>query len=470
MNKLLVLFILFNFLSAVGGFGNSLSGIKSGIIRHQHRSDSCWQLRGSDSTRETEIPGGIDVTDTRFEKRIPSRFDIKGVTLDDGVSCSIPTREIRTQDNRMAFEGPVSHQVLMQWEEAPRRVLLLVKPDVTILLDVIEAIEYLTDLGLEIVIEDSTWDDINDMREEQIFVPDLNRWVDAMGAQRAVARLTDDLKDGIDLVVAFGGDGLLMHCNTLFPVQSVPPVMCIDFGSLGFLSPFDFEEFKAEIARMVEEQSLQLTMRMRLECTIQRSDGSVVGKFNALNEVLIDRGPSPFLSAVDLFCAQKYITTVQGDGIIIATPTGSTAYSLAAGGSMLHPSIPAILVTPICPHTLSFRPLVLPDSSTLSCVMPTDGRSSGWISFDGKYRQELQRGDMVDVKMCNFPVPTVNKDSFTSDWFDSLSTGFNFNLRVRQKQLESGKGSEETTSDEQWVPTHPRLRERRKEEGTAGDP
>merc|ERR1711871_85750 len=128
-------------------------------------------------------------------------------------------------------------------------------------------------------------------------------------------------------------------------MESVPPVLCVDFGSLGFLSPFDFEEFKDEVERMVAEKTLMLTMRMRLECHIQRSDGSSVGRFNALNEVLIDRGPSPFLSNVDVFCHNQYITTVQGDGIIIATPTGSTAYSLAAGGSMLHPSIPAILLT-----------------------------------------------------------------------------------------------------------------------------
>lgn len=79
-----------------------------------------------------------------------------------------------------------------------------------------------------------------------------------------------------------------------------------------------------------------------------------------LNEVVLDRGLSPFLSNLDLYIEAKYITTVQGDGLIVSTPTGSTAYAVAAGASMVHPSVPAIMVTPICPHSLSFRPIVVP--------------------------------------------------------------------------------------------------------------
>ena len=79
-----------------------------------------------------------------------------------------------------------------------------------------------------------------------------------------------------------------------------------------------------------------------------------------LNEVVIDRGPSPYLSNIDLYLDGKLITSVQGDGLIVSTPTGSTAYAVAAGASMIHPSVPAIMVTPICPHSLSFRPIVVP--------------------------------------------------------------------------------------------------------------
>lgn len=79
-----------------------------------------------------------------------------------------------------------------------------------------------------------------------------------------------------------------------------------------------------------------------------------------LNEVVVDRGPSPYLSNIDLFIDGKHVTSVQGDGLIVSTPTGSTAYAVAAGASMIHPSVPAIMITPICPHSLSFRPIVVP--------------------------------------------------------------------------------------------------------------
>ena len=144
-----------------------------------------------------------------------------------------------------------------------------------------------------------------------------------------------------------------------------------------------------------------------------------------LNEVVIDRGPSPYLSNIDLYLDGKLITSVQGDGLIVSTPTGSTAYAVAAGASMIHPSVPAIMVTPICPHSLSFRPIVVPAGVELKVrtpllflvgdvikefiIPPTvltilklillqisvspDSRNTAWVSFDGRNRQELIHGD-----------------------------------------------------------------------------
>ena len=113
-------------------------------------------------------------------------------------------------------------------------------------------------------------------------------------------------------------------------------------------------------ARMRFGSSNQICMstRMRLECLVINSEGVVRAKFNVLNEVVIDRGSSPYLAALECFCDNVHLTTVQADGIIFSTPTGSTAYSMAAGGSVVHPAVPAICVTPICPHVLSFRSMV----------------------------------------------------------------------------------------------------------------
>lgn len=113
-----------------------------------------------------------------------------------------------------------------------------------------------------------------------------------------------------------------------------------------------------------------LTLRSRLRCIITRKneDPDKATTLLVLNEVVVDRGPSPYLSNIDLFIDGKHVTSVQGDGLIVSTPTGSTAYAVAAGASMIHPSVPAIMITPICPHSLSFRPIVVPAGVELKVV------------------------------------------------------------------------------------------------------
>lgn len=178
-----------------------------------------------------------------------------------------------------------------------------------------------------------------------------------------------------------------------------------------------------------------MTIRMRLDCRIVSPEGVVRSRYNVLNEVVIDRGSSPYLAALECFCDDVHLTTVQADGVIFATPTGSTAYSMAAGGSVVHPAVPCILVTPICPHVLSFRSMVFPDHVVLRCYIPDDARATAAVAFDGKHREELQRGDSVQIQMSNYPVPTINRGDHSSDWLESLKRSFNFNTRPRQRPL-----------------------------------
>lgn len=366
--------------------------------------------------------------------------------------------KLKTTGNEIKFSGPTSHQAVLTWKQPPRRILFLAKPHPEIFDGVEKELPFLVDRGLELFVEESLYHDLvaRDVHEYVLVgdtpvsgppssaAPTADSTSTSTSAsssatapverRQITVRLlnkADPRRDGIDLVVAFGGDGLLMHCNTLFGSGSIPPSMCFNFGSLGFLAPFAAEDFEEEVEQALRGPVL-LTLRMKLECTLWKS-GEFAGTYHVLNEIVIDRGPSPFLSMIDVECDGQYLTTVQGDGIIVATPTGSTAYSLAAGGSMVHPSVPAILVTPICAHTLSFRPLLLPDSSVLMCTIPSDCRSSGWVCFDGKFRQELERGDRIEVKLSPYPMPTVNRQTFTGDWFDALRSGFMFNSRPRQK-------------------------------------
>lgn len=157
--------------------------------------------------------------------------------------------------------------------------------------------------------------------------------------------------------------------------------------------------------------------------------------FLVLNEVVVDRGPSPYLSNVDLFIDGKHVTVVQGDGLIVSTPTGSTAYAVAAGASMIHPSVPAIMITPICPHSLSFRPIVVPAGVELKIKISPDSRNTAWLSFDGRNRQELHHGDALSVTTSVYPVPSICAQDQISDWFDSLADCLQWNVRKRQKNF-----------------------------------
>jgi len=157
--------------------------------------------------------------------------------------------------------------------------------------------------------------------------------------------------------------------------------------------------------------------------------------FEVLNDLVIDRGPSPYVSLLELFGDEHHMTTVQGDGLTISTPTGSTAYSLSAGGSLVHPEIPAILITPICPHTLSFRPMLLPDTMEVRVCVPYNSRSTAWASFDGRGRVELRQGDHVKITASMYPFPTVCADKQSTDWFHAISRTLKWNERERQKSF-----------------------------------
>ncbi|XP_044758239.1 NAD kinase-like isoform X3 [Coccinella septempunctata] len=253
----------------------------------------------------------------------------------------------------------------------------------------------------------------------------------------------DDLTDKIDFIICLGGDGTLLYASHLFQ-ESVPPVMAFHLGSLGFLTPFQFDNFQEQVNNVLEGNAA-LTLRSRLRCIVMKKDLKGKGddalarkptNLLVLNEVVVDRGPSPYLSNIDLFLDGKHITSVQGDGVIVSTPTGSTAYAVAAGASMIHPSVPAIMVTPICPHSLSFRPIVVPAGVELKISVSPDSRNTAWVSFDGRNRQELLHGDSLRVTTSIYPVPSICAQDQISDWFDSLAECLHWNVRKKQKHLD----------------------------------
>ncbi|XP_026413696.1 probable NAD kinase 1 isoform X3 [Papaver somniferum] len=238
----------------------------------------------------------------------------------------------------------------------------------------------------------------------------------------------------IDLVVTLGGDGTVLWAASMFK-GPVPPVVPFSLGSLGFMTPFHSENYR-EYLDAILRGPISITLRHRLQCFVIR-DGAkdeleTEEPILVLNEVTIDRGISSYLTNLECYCDSSFVTCVQGDGLIISTTSGSTAYSLAAGGSMVHPQVPGILFTPICPHSLSFRPLILPEHVTLRVQVPFNSRGHAWASFDGKDRKQLAAGDALVCSMAPWPVPTACQVDSTTDFLRSIHEGLHWNLRKPQ--------------------------------------
>ncbi|EER38813.1 NAD+ kinase [Histoplasma capsulatum H143] len=267
-----------------------------------------------------------------------------------------------------------------------------------------------------------------------------------------------------DFIVTLGGDGTVLYASWLFQ-QVVPPVLSFALGSLGFLTNFDFERYQSTLETAFRD-GVTVSLRLRFECTIMRSRPrpnqvgqrdlveELIGEesdddtthhpdkmFQILNDVVVDRGPNPTMSSIEIFGDDEHFTSVQADGVCVATPTGSTAYNLAAGGSLSHPENPVILLTAICAHTLNFRPIILPDTIVLRVGVPYNARTSSWAGFDGRERMELCPGDYVTISASRYPFACVSPSASRShDWIQSISRTLNWNSRQRQKAFDASKG------------------------------
>ncbi|CAN0928413.1 NAD kinase 2, chloroplastic [Linum grandiflorum] len=340
----------------------------------------------------------------------------------DGFSC---TRE-KVTESSLAFSHPSTQQQMLMWKSPPKTVLLLKKLGQELMEQAKQVASFLYHQEkMNVVVEPD--------------VHDIFARMPGFGfIQTFYSQDTSDLHERIDFVACLGGDGVILHASNLFR-DAVPPVVSFNLGSLGFLTSHSFEDYRKDLKQLIHVNNtvgVYITLRMRLTCEIFRHGQAVPGKvFEVLNEVVVDRGSNPYLSKIECYEHDRLITKVQGDGVIVATPTGSTAYSTSAGGSMVHPNVPCMLFTPICPHSLSFRPVILPDSARLELKIPEDARSNAWVSFDGKRRQQLSRGDSVKISMSQHPLPTVNKYDQTGDWFHSLVRCLNWNERLDQKAL-----------------------------------
>ncbi|MFN0061385.1 MAG: NAD(+)/NADH kinase [Myxococcaceae bacterium] len=198
-----------------------------------------------------------------------------------------------------------------------------------------------------------------------------------------------------DLVVTLGGDGTLIRAARLLQQRTVP-ILAVNLGTLGFLTQVKAEDLFARLDDALAGR-LAIDARMTLSCTLRRKD-KVIAKGGAFNDVVVNRsGALARISDYELWLDGKFVSPYKADGIVIATATGSTAYSLSAGGPILHPSIDAIVVSPICPHSLTQRPLVLPGDRTLEIILLSQNGEVS-LTIDGQDAHALQPGDRIEVR------------------------------------------------------------------------
>jgi NAD+ kinase len=225
-----------------------------------------------------------------------------------------------------------SKQITLHWESPPRSVFILTKPDsapvATLCKDMVR---WLQDVkGMRIYVEAKV--------KKQLL-----EYSSDFSSVLTCAEVST-LHSKVDLVITLGGDGTVLWVTSMFR-GPVPPLVSFSMGSLGFMTPFQSERFKESLESIVKGPVF-LTLRHRLHCRIVRSkdnceDGCAENgeDYLVLNEVSIDRGMSAYLTNLECYCDNLFVTVVQGDGLILSTPSGSTAYSLAAGGSMVHPQV-----------------------------------------------------------------------------------------------------------------------------------
>ncbi|XP_022729891.1 NAD(H) kinase 1-like isoform X2 [Durio zibethinus] len=318
-----------------------------------------------------------------------------------------------------------SKQISLKWESDPQTVLILTKPNsVSVRILCAQMVRWLKEKKkINIYVEPR-------VRVELLTESTNFNYVQTWKDDREILLLHTK----VDLVITLGGDGTVLWAASMFK-GPVPPIVPFSLGSLGFMTPFHSEHFK-ECLDSILRGPISITLRHRLLCRVVRdaakNECETEEPILVLNEVTIDRGISSYLTNLECYCDNSFVTCVQGDGLILSTTSGSTAYSLAAGGSMVHPQVPGILFTPICPHSLSFRPLILPEHVTVRIVVPFNSRSPAWASFDGKDRKQLAAGDALLCSMAPWPVPTACQVDSTNDFLRSIHEGLHWNLRKTQ--------------------------------------
>lgn len=204
-------------------------------------------------------------------------------------------------------------------------------------------------------------------------------------------------------VFVLGGDGTFLSAVRWIGDQHIP-ILGVKFGEVGFLAETVEENLFPAVEAVLNEE-FDTEQRMRLLVTVTLKEKEIVCE-TVLNDIVINKGALARLAHIETYIDNHYLTTYSADGLIVATPTGSTAYSLAAGGPVIHPAVPGILMTPICPFTLTNRPLIVPDSATIQ-IRLGEKSSDIMLTFDGQAGLEINEEHTIIIRKSSCPVHMI---------------------------------------------------------------
>ncbi len=226
-----------------------------------------------------------------------------------------------------------------------------------------------------------------------------------------------DLVENVDMVVVLGGDGtLLSMADCIAAAGKSIPILGVNFGSLGFLTEVTLPELYPSLEAALGGKA-RVEERMMLASTVCRPRETFAA-YLALNDVVVTKTARSRMIDLSVYVGEEFVTRVKADGLIVATPTGSTAYNLAAGGPIIQPDVSAMILTPIAPHTLTNRPIVIPASSTVRVVPNVDSRDEVFATFDGQAGFELEAGDEIHIRRAERSLRLIHPS--TRSYFEVL--------------------------------------------------
>lgn len=236
-----------------------------------------------------------------------------------------------------------------------------------------------------------------------------------------------EIPDLSDAVVVFGGDGTMLSVARLVCEKGIP-ILGVNLGGLGFITEVQIPDIREAIEKIFTGRSAT-EERLMLTASVHRHSEKIA-EYTVLNDVVINKGALARIIDLETYVDKAYVTTFKADGLIVSTPTGSTAYSLSAGGPILYPTTDCIVLTPICPHTLTNRPIVLPDNIVAEITLKSHVEDV-FLTLDGQVGFSLRQNDIVVVEKSPFKTRLFIPSG--RDYFQILRTKMGWGERTQKK-------------------------------------